>query len=73
MKDEPLTPEELAALEPYEDAIIAGESIDGIVGTNLFRIKYQHTDPRWPKESPTPSPKSSVRITSTRDFNLHQG
>lgn len=45
MKDEPLTPEELAALEPYEDAIIGGESIDGIVGTNLFRIKYQHTDP----------------------------
>lgn len=45
MKDQPLSPEELAALEPYEDAIIAGENIDGIVGTNLFRIKYQHTDP----------------------------
>src|SRR5688572_20533847 len=45
IRDEPLTPEELAALEPYEDAIIAGESIDGIVGTNLFKIKYQHTDP----------------------------
>ena len=45
MRDEPLTPEELAALEPYEDAIIAGESVDGIVGTNLFRIKYVHTDP----------------------------
>jgi len=45
MRDDPLSPEELAALEPYEDAIIAGESIDGIVGTNLFRIKYVHTDP----------------------------
>jgi polysaccharide biosynthesis transport protein len=45
MRDEPLTPEELAALEPFEDAIIAGESVDGIVGTNLFRIKYVHTDP----------------------------
>ena len=45
MKDDPLSAEELAALEPYEDAIIAGESIDGIVGTNLFRIKYVHTDP----------------------------
>lgn len=45
MRDDPLSPEELAALEPYEDAIIAGESIDGIVGTNLFRIKYRHTDP----------------------------
>jgi polysaccharide biosynthesis transport protein len=45
MREDPLTPEELAALEPYEDAIIAGESVDGIVGTNLFRIKYTHTDP----------------------------
>jgi capsular exopolysaccharide synthesis family protein len=45
MRDDPLTPEELAALEPYEDAIIAGESIDGIIGTNLFKIKFQHTDP----------------------------
>ncbi|HET9525867.1 MAG TPA: polysaccharide biosynthesis tyrosine autokinase [Pyrinomonadaceae bacterium] len=45
MKDDPLTPEELAALEPYEDAIIGGASIDGIVGTNLFKIKYVHTDP----------------------------
>ncbi|HET7112957.1 MAG TPA: polysaccharide biosynthesis tyrosine autokinase [Pyrinomonadaceae bacterium] len=45
MKDDPLSPEELAALEPYEDAIIGGESIDGIVGTNLFKIKYVHTDP----------------------------
>lgn len=45
MKDDPLSAEELAALEPYEDAIIAGESVDGIVGTNLFKIKYRHTDP----------------------------
>ena len=45
MRDEPLSPEELAALEPYEDAIIGGESIDGVVGTNLFKIKYIHTDP----------------------------
>ena len=45
MRDDPLTPEELAALEPYEDAIIGGESIDGIFGTNLFVIKYRHTDP----------------------------
>jgi capsular exopolysaccharide synthesis family protein len=45
LKDQPLSPEELAALEPYEDAIISGESVDGIVGTNLFRIKFVHTDP----------------------------
>ena len=45
LKEDPLTPEELAALEPYEDAIIAGEQVEGVVGTNLFLIKYRHTDP----------------------------
>jgi polysaccharide biosynthesis transport protein len=45
LKDDPLTAEELAALEPYEDAIIGGERVEGVVGTNLFIIKFQHTDP----------------------------
>src|SRR5262249_5506460 len=45
LRDEPLTPEELSALEPYEDAIIGSEKVEGIVGTNLFLIKYRHTDP----------------------------
>ncbi len=45
LRDEPLSPEELSALEPYEDAIIGAEKVEGIVGTNLFTIKYRHTDP----------------------------
>ena len=45
LRDEPLSPEELAALEPYEDSIIGAEKIEGVVGTNLFNIKYRHTDP----------------------------
>ena len=45
LRDDPLTPEELAALEPFEDAIIGSEKVEGIVGTNLFNIKYRHTDP----------------------------
>jgi succinoglycan biosynthesis transport protein ExoP len=44
IRDE-LSPEELSALEPYEDMIIGNEQVDGIVGTNLFTIKYRHTDP----------------------------
>ena len=44
IRDE-LSPEELAALEPYEDMIVGNEQVDGIVGTNLFTIKYRHTDP----------------------------
>lgn len=45
LKEDPLSPEELSALEPYEDAIIGGEQVEGVVGTNLFVIKYQHSDP----------------------------
>ncbi len=45
LRDDPLSPEELAALEPYEDAIVASEKVEGISGTNLFVIKYRHTDP----------------------------
>src|SRR3569832_927091 len=45
LKDEPLSAEELSALEPYEDAIIGAEKVEGIVGTNLFVIKVSHTDP----------------------------
>jgi len=36
----------LAALEPYEDAIAAGETVDPTPGTSLVIIKYQHTDPQ---------------------------
>ena len=45
LKDEPLSAEELSALEPFEDAIIGNERVEGIVGTNLFVIKYLHSDP----------------------------
>jgi capsular exopolysaccharide synthesis family protein len=40
-----LSAEELAKLEPYEDAIIGGESIEPILDTNLVRIKFSHSDP----------------------------
>ena len=40
-----LTTEQLAKLEPYEDAIIAGESIEPIATTNLVKIRYVHSNP----------------------------
>ncbi|MEP6922650.1 MAG: polysaccharide biosynthesis tyrosine autokinase [bacterium] len=43
--NESLTPEKLARLEPYEDAIILGETIEPILGTNLVKIKFVHSDP----------------------------
>ena len=49
-KDEPttereLTEEQLAALEPYEDAITANETVEPQPQTNLVVIRYTHTDP----------------------------
>jgi succinoglycan biosynthesis transport protein ExoP len=43
--DRALNAEELAKLEPYEDAIIAGETIEPIPTTNLVKIKFAHPDP----------------------------
>jgi capsular exopolysaccharide synthesis family protein len=40
-----LTPEQLAQLEPYEDAIIGGLIVESIPSTNLVKIRYVHTDP----------------------------
>lgn len=40
-----LTAEQLAKLEPYEDAIIGGEMVEAITGTNLVRIRFVHADP----------------------------
>jgi polysaccharide biosynthesis transport protein len=40
-----LTPEEIAKLEAYEDAIIAGEIIEPVPSTNLVKIIYRHSDP----------------------------
>ena len=40
-----LTPEELTRLEPYEDAIIAGEVIEAVPNTNLVDIMFIHSDP----------------------------
>lgn len=45
LKDQPLTPEQLAQLEPYEDSIISNETVEPQVGTNLVDIKFQHSDP----------------------------
>ena len=42
---ESLTPEQLAELEPYEDAIIGGESVEPVPHTNLVKIKFVHPDP----------------------------
>lgn len=43
--DRTLSAEELARLEPYEDAIIANEVVEPIEKTNLITIKFTHTDP----------------------------
>ncbi|MBX5478900.1 MAG: polysaccharide biosynthesis tyrosine autokinase [Pyrinomonas methylaliphatogenes] len=42
---ENLTPEQLAKLEPYEEAILAGITVEPVEKTNLVNIKFQHSDP----------------------------
>ena len=46
LKERQFTPEELARLEPYEDAIAAGETVEPVAGTSLVNIRYVHTDPQ---------------------------
>jgi capsular exopolysaccharide synthesis family protein len=43
--EEELTEEQLAALEPYEDAITSSEVVEPQPQTNLVIIRYRHTDP----------------------------
>jgi capsular exopolysaccharide synthesis family protein len=40
-----LTAEQLAELEPYEDAIIGGELVEPVPQTNLVKIRFIHSDP----------------------------
>lgn len=44
-RDQPLTPEQQAELEPYEDAIIGGQTIEPLNTTSLIVIRYKHSDP----------------------------
>lgn len=50
--DRPLTAEELARLEPYEDAIISNEDVEPIEKTSLITIKFRHTDPELAQKIP---------------------
>ncbi|HEY3104418.1 MAG TPA: polysaccharide biosynthesis tyrosine autokinase [Pyrinomonadaceae bacterium] len=45
MSDRQLTPEQLAKLEPYEDAIVGNENVTPVEKTNLVVISYTHTNP----------------------------
>jgi succinoglycan biosynthesis transport protein ExoP len=40
-----LTPEQIAKLEAYEDAIIGSEVVEPVPNTNLVKIIYRHSDP----------------------------
>ncbi|HEX8098375.1 MAG TPA: polysaccharide biosynthesis tyrosine autokinase, partial [Pyrinomonadaceae bacterium] len=43
--EQQLTPEELARLEPYEDAIASSLTVEPVAGTNLVNVRYKHTSP----------------------------
>jgi capsular exopolysaccharide synthesis family protein len=52
LAEQPLSPEELARLEPYEDAITFAETVEPIEKTTLIRIRFQHTDPTLAQKVP---------------------
>lgn len=45
LKERQFTPQQLAALEPYEDAITRNLTVEPVTGTSLVNIKYRHTNP----------------------------
>jgi capsular exopolysaccharide synthesis family protein len=45
-----LTAEQLAALEPYEDAIAASQAVAPVEKTNLVVINFTHTNPQLAKQ-----------------------
>ncbi|MGQ0761901.1 MAG: GumC family protein [Acidobacteriota bacterium] len=49
MSEMQLSAEQLAALEPYEDAIIAGQAIAPVERTSLVTIAFTHTNPELAK------------------------
>jgi capsular exopolysaccharide synthesis family protein len=52
LSEQPLSDEQLARLEPYEDAITLAETVEPIEKTSLIRIRFQHTDPSLAQKVP---------------------
>ncbi len=50
LRDRQFTPEQMAQLEPYEDAIAANLTVEPTLSTNLVTIRYRHTDPELAKK-----------------------
>ncbi len=45
VKEQQLTPQQIALLEPYEDSLAAGLKVDPVAGTNLVTIRFTHSSP----------------------------
>jgi capsular exopolysaccharide synthesis family protein len=65
LTEQPLSAEELARLEPYEDAITLSETVEPIEKTNLITIKFEHTDPLIAQK--VPNTIAEVFITNNLD------
>ncbi len=65
LAENPLTAEQLARLEPYEDAITFAETVEPIEKTTLIRVKFQHTDPTLAQK--VPNTIADVFITNNLD------
>jgi capsular exopolysaccharide synthesis family protein len=52
LAEQPLSPEQMVALEPYEDAILSAEAVAPVEKTTLLTIRFQHTDPLLAQKVP---------------------
>jgi len=67
--ERPLTDEELARLEPYEDAITSSEVVEPVEKTNIIKIRFVHTDPTLAQK--IPNTIAEVFITNNLDRQLN--
>src|SRR6266576_720180 len=65
LNEQPLSAEELARLEPYEDAITLSEIVAPVEKTNLITIQFEHTDPMLAQK--VPNTIAEVFITNNVD------
>src|ERR1044072_784242 len=45
VKEQQMTPEQVAMLEPYENALAANLKVDPVPGTNLVTLRFTHSSP----------------------------
>src|SRR6185436_9792654 len=68
--ERPLTDEELARLEPYEDAITSSEQVEPVEKTNIIKISFTHNDPTLAQKVPNTIAEVFISNNLDRQSNV---